>query len=159
MGGSSTLVTHFVATRDDLFTTIVEETLATYDEELAELEAGAGPSERLWIFLRFLLPLSSEDSLGEAGRIAMIPRRGDHAGVDHFFDEVENKTRALLRSHLEECVPPEDVDLAVSYLRASVNGVVLSSIEHPDRWPPAEQLAVLRLALRALGIEAPVEVA
>ncbi len=56
LGGSITLVTHFFSNREDLFSAVVQELTEGYDHELAEMEAGASPVERLRILLQWMVP-------------------------------------------------------------------------------------------------------
>ncbi len=156
LGGSITLVTYFFSTRAEIFTAVVDDLVAGYDAELAQLEEGADPLGRLKILLEWMLPLTPEDVASEAGRIALIPHRGEHASIDRFFDVMEYRMRGLLRSHLMEVVPANRLEPAVSLLRATVNGLVLSAVEHPNLWSRDEQLAVIDSALRSLnaGVDA-----
>jgi AcrR family transcriptional regulator len=152
LGGSITLVTHFFANRAEIFAAVVDDLSAGYDAELAELEGDADESRRLGILLEWMLPLTTDDIAVEAGRIALISHRGEHVSIDHFFDVMEDRMRGLLRSHLSGLVPAESVEGAVSMLRAVVNGLVLSAVEHPELWPAPSQLAVVESALSSLGL-------
>ena len=152
LGGSITLVTHFFANRADLFAAVVDDLIASYETELNELEAGADDLTRLVIFLRWMLPLSPEDVQTEAGRVSLISHRDEHASIQRFFDVMEDRMRALLRSHLEPLELSVELDVAAAFLRATVNGIVLSAVEHPDLWPAQVQLASLNIALNGLGI-------
>ena len=154
LGGSITLVTHFFSNRDDLFSAVVQEVAEGYDNELEQLEAGASPVERLRILLEWMIPLEAEEIEAEAGRVALIPHRGDQQSIDEFFNVMEKRMRGLIRDHLERIGTLGDVDLetATAYLRATTNGVTLSAIEHPDLWPPERQKQILDIALTALGI-------
>lgn len=152
LGGSITLVTHFFSNREDLFAAVVQELTEGYDHELADLEAGASPAARLRILLEWMVPLNAEGIEAEAGRIALIPHRGDHESIDDFFNVMEERMRGLIRRHLEDVGAEIDLAFATSYLRATTNGLTLSAIEHPDLWPEKLQKQVLDVALSALGI-------
>lgn len=153
LGGSITLVTHFFANREDLFSAVVQELTEGYDHELADLEDGAGPVERLRILLQWMAPLDADGVEAEAGRVALIPHRGDHKGIDDFFNVMEDRMRGLIRGHLKDIGTVRDLDFATAYLRATTNGVTLSAIEHPDLWPTELQKQVLDVAMSALGID------
>ncbi len=154
MNGSITLVTHFVANRSSLFETIVDELIAGYDAEIAELERGVEGYARLRRFLEWLLPLAPRDIEREAVRIALNTARGEPA-VDHFFEAIDARIRELLATHLDTLLPADQIPDAVDFLRAGLNGVVLSAVEHPDHWTPRRQLVVLDRMLRSLTIAAP----
>ena len=150
LGGSITLVTHFFANRDDLFSAVVDDLIEAYDAELAGLEEGVGPEERLRILLNWMLPLDAEDREQEAGRIAMITHRAEHASIAQFFDKMEQQMRSMLREHLTALDLAVDIEVATGFLRATVNGLVLSAVEHPDLWPAKAQQDAIELALRAV---------
>jgi len=153
LGGSITLVTHFFANRDDLFVAIVDDLIAGYDAEIAKLEEGEDEVERLRTLLRWMVPSKRSDIERECGRVALIAHRAEHQHVQYFFDSMERRMRGLLQSHLRPLVPREELNASVDFLRATVNGIVLSAVEHPQRWPRARQFKTIDLALRGLGIE------
>lgn len=150
LGGSITLVTHFFANRDDLFNAVVDDLIEAYDSELAGLEEGAGPEERLRILLNWMLPIEAEDREQEAGRIAMITHRAEHTSIAQFFDKMEQQMRAMLRQHLAALDLTVDIEAATGFLRAAVNGLVLSAVEHPELWPAEAQKEAIDLALSAV---------
>ncbi|MEO5662669.1 MAG: TetR/AcrR family transcriptional regulator [Nocardioides sp.] len=152
LGGSITLVTHFFSNREDLFSAVVQELAEGYGNELEDMEAGASPVERLRILLQWMIPLDAEGIEAEAGRVALIPQRGEHESIDDFFDVMETRMRGLIRGHLEDIGIDMDLETATAYLRATTNGVTLSAIEHPDLWPAQLQKDVIDIALKALGI-------
>jgi AcrR family transcriptional regulator len=154
LGGSIRLVTHFFAGRSDLFVAVVDDLIAGYDEELAAMEEGSDDRARLRILLEWMLPLSQKSRSQEAGRIALISLRDEQDSVDHFFLAMDKRHRALLKSHLAPLVDPERLSDYVDFLRAMVNGVVLSTVEHPKKWPRRRQLAVLDNALCGLDLGA-----
>ena len=153
LGGSITLITHFFASRDDLFSGIVDDLIATYRAELDELESGASPQDRLHILLRWMLPVDGDSTAREAGRIALVPHAGESSSIQRFFDVMEDTMRRLFAEHVAELDLGLDAELAAAYLRAVINGIVLSRVEHPDLWPEARQRAVLDIAL--YGLTAP----
>lgn len=150
LGGSITLVTHFFANREDLFSAVVDDLIGTYGPELENLEEGAGPEERLRILLHWLLPTDDDSLEQEAGRIAMIAHRSEHRSIDQFFHKMEREMRSRIRQHLADLDLDLDLDAATSFLRASVNGIVLSAVEHPDLWPADAQRQAIELALQAV---------
>lgn len=150
LGGSITLITHFYANRDDLFDAIVDDRISQYESELAELEDGASPEDRLRILLEWMLPGDDDSTSREAGRIALVPHAGESASIQRFFDVMETTMRRLLTERVAELDLAVDPDLAVAFLRSTINGIVLSRVEHPELWPAERQRAALQLALRGL---------
>lgn len=149
LDGSITLVTHFFSNRNDLFAAIVDDLVASYDAELAELERGDDAPGRLRRLLHWMLPLTAEDIEREAGRIALITMRGD-PNIDHFFEVNEKRARELLADHLDTLIPNAMIPHAVDVLRSAVNGIVLSAVEHPDIWTARRQLDVIETTIRAV---------
>jgi AcrR family transcriptional regulator len=150
--GSITLVTHFFANRDDLFEAIVDDYVACYASELAEMERDFPPLPRLRRFLAWLIPIDERDREREAGRIALNGLRGEKS-IDHFFDAIDRRMRELIAAHLGPLMDPSDIPQAVDFLRACTNGITLSTIEHPKLWTEARQMAVIDTAIRALGLD------
>lgn len=152
LGGSITLVTHFFASREDIFTAVVDDLAESYEAELQALEVGADAPGRLKILLEWMVPLTPEDVDQESGRIALISQRHTHQGIDHFFEVMEDRVRSLLSSHLEAVVPKAHVGQYVDYLRALTNGLALSAVEHPEIWTRERVLGVIHTSINALGL-------
>lgn len=82
----------------------------------------------------------------------MVAESSSDLGVQSYFTTMENKVRALLRSHLEPFVNDDDMDLYIDAIRVFLNGVVLSSVEHPHKWTRARQIGQLEFLLDRLGL-------
>ena len=59
----------------------------------------------------------------------------------------------MLRDHLLPLLAEDEIPAAVDLLRCLANGITLSTVEHPDEWPPSRQEAVVDHALGALGLQ------
>jgi AcrR family transcriptional regulator len=152
MGGSSTLVTHYFASRQALLDNLAE-VVADWPAEVAELETGVDdPAERLRLFLRWLVPSSEEGMIAERGRINMIGEQDARVRTQHLFDTWDRHVRDHLRRHVEALVPRRQVDATVDLLRSITNGITLSAVEHPAEWPQQRQFAVVDDALDRLGL-------
>jgi AcrR family transcriptional regulator len=152
MGGSSTLVTHYFASRQALLDNLAE-VVADWPAEVAELETGVDdPAERLRLFLRWLVPSSEEGMIAERGRINMIGEQDARVRTQHLFDTWDRHVRDHLRRHVEALVPRRQVDATVDLLRSITNGITLSAVEHPAEWPQQRQFAVVEDALDRLGL-------
>jgi AcrR family transcriptional regulator len=152
MGGSSTLVTHYFHTRQELVDALVE-SIAEWPEEVAELEAGASdPRDRLRVFLQWLLPCDERGIKEETARINLLGERDTRLRTDHVFSAWDENIRALLTRHVQELVEDSRVPAIVDVLRCTTNGITLSVVEHPDQWPPERQFAVVDDVLASLGL-------
>ncbi|MFG2966887.1 TetR/AcrR family transcriptional regulator [Streptomyces sp. NPDC048288] len=152
LGGSITLVTHFFANRDELFVAVTDELISSYEAQMEEVDHGEVGYDRLFNLLRWMAPTEADDVTAEAGRIALVPHRGEHDSVTHFFDAMEERMRSLLRERLQGLVSDDELEPSVGYLRALTNGVTLSAVEHPDLWPQDRVEWVLERGLRGLGL-------
>lgn len=152
MGGSSTIVTHYFSTKQELLDALVEN-LATWPDEVQELEVGVNdPRDRLRLFLRWLLPCDEQGLRDETARINLIGERDTRVRTEHLFAAWDQNVRSLLTRHVEELVTAERVPSVVDVLRSATNGITLSTVEHPDEWPADRQFAVLDEVLAAFGL-------
>ena len=150
--GSITLVTHFYRNRAELLKGISGQLIDDYDAQLADLEKGADDPTRLRVLLEWMLPLTQEARNEERARVLLNAERHSDLHVQSFFKAMDGKMRALLRDHVTPLVEPSQVDITVDALRVMVNGVVLSAVEHPRKWPAKRQLALLDHMLESLGV-------
>lgn len=149
MGGSSTVVTHYFSTKQELLDALVEN-LARWPEQVEELEVGVeDPRQRLALFLQWLLPCDKRGLLEESARINLIGERDTRVRTEHLFAAWDQNVRNLLTRHVEEIVPAKRVPAVVDVLRSTTNGITLSAVEHPDEWPASRQFAVLNEVLAA----------
>jgi AcrR family transcriptional regulator len=152
MGGSTTVVTHYFHTRQQLLDALVED-LAHWPDDVAKLEADADdPRERLRLFLQWLLPCDQQGLEEETARVNLIGERDTRVRTEHLFAAWDQKVRSMLASHLQELFPAERVPAIVDVLRSTTNGITLSTVEHPDQWPPERQFAVLDEVMTAFGL-------
>lgn len=149
LNGSITLITHFFANRADLFEAIVEDLLSDWRSD-SELFRSDDDWENLRTLLLWMVPLDSSDVAREASRLALIPARERSKGIDGFFINMEILAREQLARALAPLVEGSELNRAIDYLRATVNGIVLSIVEHPARWPEEKRLEVVDLSVQAV---------
>lgn len=153
LGGSTTMVTHFYSTQAELIAGLADSFVINWDAEVTELEQNVeDPYERLLLLLEWLAPTDPEGVLEERTRIALLAEGlvGDSRSAN--FDVWEKRARKLLRSHLEQIVPKQEVALRVDVLRALTNGIQLSIVEHPEHWNKRRVVRVLRQSLQDMGL-------
>ncbi|MFJ4166927.1 TetR/AcrR family transcriptional regulator [Microbacterium sp. NPDC089698] len=139
MGGSTTLVTHYFSSREQLMIALTDRVFDEAEAEVIEIQTIIDPHERLRSALAFFLPVDDESAMQERIRIALLPYRRSDATVEEFFARLEVSMRALLRAGLIGFVPDAELDANVALLRVWVNGIALSVVEHPELWTPAQQ--------------------
>jgi AcrR family transcriptional regulator len=153
LGGSTTLVTHYYSSQQELLTGLATSLVETWAAELEQLEAESDdPRERLMILLEWLIPIDDEGRMQERARINLLAERILGAEIRFPFDAWEDRMRDFIREHLREIVPKQDLEMRVEALRVVANGLTLAAIEHPDRWPPERLLAVLRQLIADMGL-------
>lgn len=151
LNGSITLVTHFYADRQTLLEGIVDELSTNYDEDLASLPASDDPVESLRSYILWMMPMTPQEIEVERCRVALV-HSSENPSIARFFDAMETKARHAFRERLDGLIDAAEMDAAVDFLRALVNGAVLSAVEHPDLWTTERQRAVAERGLRGLGI-------
>jgi AcrR family transcriptional regulator len=150
MGGSTTFVTHYFASRQALIDALAE-SVATWPQDLAELELDVDdPMERLRLFMQWMVPIDEQSRIEERARLSLIGETDSRVRTRHLVDTWDTHVRDHFRRHLEQVVPPDRIEPTIDLLRAVTNGITLSAIEHPDDWPPERQFAVIDDALAML---------
>jgi AcrR family transcriptional regulator len=153
LGGSTTLVTHYFPNQDALLTEVASYTLVLWGEEMDALDRqGKTPTERLHNLLVWLLPVTPDGLVQERARINLVSSEILGEGHRTALDEWDVRIRSVLRSHLDELVPHDQVDRSAELLRVTVSGVVLAVVEHPDLWPAERQLAIMEHLMHLLAI-------
>lgn len=152
LNGSITLVTHVYPDRASLMKGLTHRAIDEFDRDLAELEQGADERARLRLLLEWMLPMTKSEQVKERARVMLVSYRDSDLHVSVFFVAMDQKMRALLRSHLEPFLAGDDLDLAVETLRVMINGVVLATSEHPGKWPRKRILALLDHQLGLMGL-------
>jgi len=153
LGGSVRLVTHFFPNRHALLDAITRQMIEDQTAEVAAMDATPGLTdlERLRRFMLWLLPTSALEMMLERSRVMMSAETEAHFDVHKLFDAWEASMRALIEEHVAPLVPKPQLPVYVDLMRVLQNGVVLSSVEHPNDWPPKRQAALLDLVLTNLS--------
>lgn len=134
MGGSSTLVTHYFATRRVLLSAMIDRVFDDAKAEHDRLMSLPEGEQRLRAVLQYFLPNDRESAQQERIRIALLPYRDTDTVIDEFFSRLEVDMRDLLRAGISGLGRSVDEDFYVSVIRAWVNGLALSVVEHPELW-------------------------
>lgn len=151
LGGSMTLVTHYFPTQSDLMKAVLEHQLTLFDNDLAELQGSSDPAARLRTLLEWFLPDDDESWDQERARVLLaIHAQSDNEWMASHLDRIEQRMRELLREHLRPLVDARDLEPATDMVRMTINGIVLSAVEHRPYWTPQRQRSVLDLLWTAL---------
>jgi AcrR family transcriptional regulator len=153
LGGSTTLVTHYFPNQDLLLAEVASHSLVLWGEEIDALDRqGKTPTERLQNLLVWLMPVTPLGLMQERARINLLSSELLGEGHRTALEEWDVRIRSVLRNHLEELVPPDQVDRTVELLRVTISGVVLTVVEHPGLWPVERQLGILEHLMQLLSI-------
>jgi AcrR family transcriptional regulator len=153
LGGSTTVVTHYFSSQAQLLNDLANAMIEEWETELAALEtSAASDEERLFVLLDWLVPQSEAELVEEQTRIILLSEGLLGAATEVVFSSWDGKMRELLRNHLRNLVPPEQLELRVDMLRSITNGLALSVLEHPNSWSEERIRAVLDGALGDMGI-------
>lgn len=142
LGGSITLVTYFFRSRDDLFEVIVDDLLSSYDEA-SELAITDDPYDDLHRLLVWMVPFNPTEDEREASRVALVSMRDSSPSINHFFVAMEDRLREVIARRLAPILDESVRPIGIDAVRSGVNGLVLSIVEHPARWPASTRLAVV----------------
>lgn len=149
LDGSVTKVTHIYPNRAQLMRGAVER----YIELAAPPSSPDGessPLERLRSLLIDMVPQTDARRLQERGRVTIIGDK-DQASAKIFADGMELRARRLLRDSLIPLVPAKHLETAIDFCRAGVNGITLSTVEHPEHWTAERQESTIDLMVRAVA--------
>jgi AcrR family transcriptional regulator len=157
LGGSSTYVTHYYASKQDLLDDFANQLTEGWGTAVTQIEQGVDdPAERLQKLVQWLLPLDKAGLQEEHARILLLAERdllGDAARS--IFEQFNERIMRFLREHLAQVVPAERVERSAQLLRAVTNGVCLAALERPEAWPASTQTELVDHALALLGISPP----
>lgn len=144
LGGSTTLVTHFYATQEELLIDVAVRLTNEWEEDIRSLDAESDdPWQRLRRLLIWLVPTSEIGRTTERARVQLLADQLTGAEHRETLERYERKMRQFLREHVREVVPADRTAEIVDLLRAATSGVVLSALEHPDEWPAKRQVDVV----------------
>ncbi|WP_170201455.1 TetR/AcrR family transcriptional regulator [Actinocorallia herbida] len=134
IGGSTTLVTNYLPTREELLRNAVEHALAAWDAETEGVIEGAAEDERLAVMARWASSTTGDDAVLRRLFMEILGR-----------SEPESDAVALLRkdarraheglSAAAEAAGAADAAFTADILHLVLRGFYLSSLEDPQGWP------------------------
>ncbi|MDX6741370.1 TetR/AcrR family transcriptional regulator [Actinocorallia sp. A-T 12471] len=134
IGGSTTLVTNYLPTREDLLRNAVEHALTAWDAETEGVVAGASEQERLAVMVRWACSTTGDDAVLRRLFMEILGR-----------SEPDSDAVALLRQDARqahdglaaaaEAAGASDAAFTADILHLVLRGFYLSSLEDPQGWP------------------------
>lgn len=154
LGGSTTLVTHYVPSRERLIAVMLAALEQRWDRELAELEAHhPGGRDRLRALMHWGLPADELGLLEARARLALHGDPRDRARARPTLETFDRAWSRRLHDTVADLEPdPRRRAALVELLDTVVHGVTVQAGEGPDAWPPRRQLAVVDNLLAELGL-------
>jgi AcrR family transcriptional regulator len=158
LGGSSTYVTHYYASKDALMEDAAHQLIESWNTRVTEIEQGLeDPVDRLRRFLYWLLPLDATSFNEERARIILLAESDEIGFAPSMFEAFNDRMMRFLDEHLLQIVEESDVGQSAQILRVITNGICLSALERPNAWPAESQTRVVDLALELLGVQPDIE--
>ncbi|NTW38767.1 MAG: TetR/AcrR family transcriptional regulator [Cellulomonadaceae bacterium] len=150
LGGSTTLITHVFARKEDIYDAVVAHLARTVDDNIPERSAQTAPWDDVRALLEWCVPLAPGELDHERLRFAFLERANHDPAAQVLVDTVDNRIRAELADRLGPLVDEDQLPVHVDLLRALTNGAILSVVEQPSAWPGDRLLAVLDRTLAML---------
>ena len=155
LGGSSTLVTHYFPSREQLLKAVMEQTIQDARKASAAFDLIQDDRERLEAVLAYFLPLDEEGRALERARIALAAQREAEPVIDTYLAELEPVMRSLIRRAIEGFVEPTELESVIDLVRIWTGGTVLMATERPETWTPERQRSALEYFTRLLKLPVP----
>ncbi|WP_165550061.1 TetR/AcrR family transcriptional regulator [Kribbella speibonae] len=154
LGGSTSLITHYYPAQEDVLRDLVDSSVEEYEANLVAIgNEYSDPQARLeHIIFEWWLPIADDDLRDERMRLNVVAAGNQGARVQELLDAWERLLRGVLHGAVTQLVPEDEADHIIDVLRSTLNGIGLSTVEHPDHWTPERQRAVVRTVMSGLGL-------
>lgn len=150
IGGSTTLVTNYLRTREALLVNAIEHATRAWAAELAETIEGVGDRDRLAAAVRWAGSTGGNDEV--LRRLFMeILGRGDpqSAAVRTLRDDARQNREELAEA--ARAAGAGDAGFTADVLLLVLRGFYISSLEDPERWNDAAMTPLLDRLVRLLS--------
>ncbi|PRB66772.1 TetR/AcrR family transcriptional regulator [Arthrobacter sp. MYb213] len=143
LGGSTSLVTHYYSTKDELLDDLPGILAVRWQSEIDELLSAADdPADALRRLLLWLIPNTDEKVRAERGRIQFSAVSHRIPSAARVLDRFDHYVRGCFRGLLSDEVPADDMENVIDMLRAVATGIELETVEH--KWSSERQEATLK---------------
>ncbi|MFB9895389.1 TetR/AcrR family transcriptional regulator [Planobispora takensis] len=133
VGGSTTLVTNYLPTREALLRNAVEHAIASWGEEIGQVVEGAAERERLSAVARWACSTQGNDQVLRRLFMEILGRGGPESEALRVLREDARQSRDLL-AEAARGARAADAEFAADVLHLVLRGFYLSSLEDPERW-------------------------
>ncbi|GGS71788.1 hypothetical protein GCM10010156_33430 [Planobispora rosea] len=153
VGGSTTLVTNYLPTREALLRNAVEHALASWGAEVGQVAEEAAEGERLSTVARWACSTEGDDQVLRRLFMEILGRAGPESEAARVLREDARQGRDLLADAARDA-GAADAAFTADVLHLVLRGFYLSSLEDPERWT-GERVTPLVERLVRLLITAP----
>lgn len=154
MGGSTTLVTNYIKSRNALINNAIDHVLARWrDDETGALD-GVAPEDRLETLALWSCSTTGDDELLRHLFIEMLAKSRGPSDVSEALSRDAEEHRSHLRDAAVAASAP-DPELTADVLHLVLRGYYLASVEDPERWT-AERVSPIVQRLVALLTARPI---
>ncbi|QFG20292.1 TetR/AcrR family transcriptional regulator [Actinomadura sp. WMMB 499] len=149
IGGSTTLVTNYLRTREALLVNAIEHATRAWAAELEESVAGAGDRDRLLAAVRWAGSTGGNDEVLRRLFMELLGRGGPESAAVRTLREDARENRAELVDAARDA-GAGDSEFTADVLFLVLRGFYVSSLEDPERWNDASMTPLLERLVRLL---------
>ncbi|GIH81108.1 TetR/AcrR family transcriptional regulator [Planobispora longispora] len=149
MGGSTTLVTNYLPTREALLRNAIEHALASWDAEVGQVAGEATAGERLSDVVRWACSTEGNDQVLRRLFMEVLGRVGPESEASQVLREDSRQNRDLLADAARDA-GAADAAFVADVLHLMLRGFYLSSLEDPERWTSERVAPLIERLVRLL---------
>lgn len=150
VGGSTTLVTNYLPTREDLLRNAVEHAFRAWDEETERFAEGVPDSERLAVMARWACSTTGDDAVLRRLFMEILGRSEPGSDAVRMLREDARRAHAQL-AEAAEAAGAADAAFTADILHLVLRGFYLSSMEDPQVWNSGSVLPLIDRLVRVLN--------
>ncbi|NUO96439.1 MAG: TetR/AcrR family transcriptional regulator [Nonomuraea sp.] len=149
IGGSTTLVTNYLPTREALLRNAVEHAIQSWAGESGEAAEGAAARDRLAVIARWACTTTGDDQVLRRLFMEIVGRAGPGSEALEVLKEDSRQSRDLLIGAAADA-GAGDPAFTADILHLVLRGFYLSSLEDPERWTSERVTALVDRLVRTL---------
>ncbi|GAA1569545.1 hypothetical protein GCM10009678_60380 [Actinomadura kijaniata] len=142
IGGSTTLVTNYLPTREDLLRNAVEHAIRAWGEEMDQAVGGTGDPERLLAVVRWACTTTGNDLVLRRLFLEILGRSGPGSAALGVLRDDARQGRAEMASAARDA-GAADADFTADVLLLVLRGFYVASLEDPERWDGERMLPLV----------------
>ncbi|MBW8481232.1 TetR/AcrR family transcriptional regulator [Actinomadura parmotrematis] len=149
IGGSTTLVTNYLPTREALLTNAVEHAIGDWEEDMAPVVAGAPARDRLAAVAAWACTTSGDDEVLRRLFMEILGRADPASEALRVLARDARRNHGLFAEAAADAGAP-DPAFAADVLHLVLRGFYVSSLEDPERWSSERTGPVVERLVRLL---------